>query len=218
MKTTMLFICVCLFIGCKHANKLQISGDDVSGQVIAFDTLNGYCDCRSVSPAASTDTYENSGYDDYDTIVSYNDSDYDEYDEYVNALHGTAILRDTLIPISKGFAILYTEYNEKLELWYKLHIVNLNKKDTVKVAPLYDDDDDSELGSELWHEVSPNLRYVMVQRIIKGFVIPGIDGPEPSLHETYSCMIVDMEKAKAIVQVDKFICGWEHIDDEEYKR
>ncbi|MDR2694506.1 MAG: hypothetical protein LBB74_09885 [Chitinispirillales bacterium] len=211
---------------CKHTNTRQVSADGFSGQVTARmtseiapatqtmppDTPNGCCDCRNASSAASADTFDDAD----DAIISYKDSGYDDYDDYFDALHGTAILRDTLIPISKDFAILYTEYNEKLELWYKLHIVNLNKKDTVRVAPLYDDD---WFGSELGiHEVSPNLRYVMLDRISKGFVSEGMYDPKPFLHETYSCMIVDMEKAEAVAEVNKFFCEWKDIDSEEYSR
>jgi len=145
-------------------------------------------------------------------IIPYEYSGYDDYDKYYNALFGTRISRDTLIPISKDFAILYREYNERLNLWYKLHIVNLNKKDTVMVAPLYSDDNYS-YGSYLWtYELCPNLRYVIVDIIDKGFVDEGEDGPTPYLHETYSCMVVNIEKAKAITEVDKSICGWEDID------
>jgi hypothetical protein len=148
-------------------------------------------------------------------IIPYEDSDYDNYDDYIDALSdamfGHDILRDTLIPLSKDFAILYREYNEKLNLWYKLHIVNLNKKDTVAVAPL-EDCNVCSYGSYLLYDISPNFKYVIVDIVSSGLVDSGIDGPVPFLHDVFKCMIVDIEKAEALTKIDGYICGWEHID------
>jgi hypothetical protein len=133
----------------------------------------------------------------FDTLLDKKDEsthwDENGVPEEENTLDGTPILKDTLIPISKDIAILYREYNETLELWYKPHIVNLDKRDTVKIS----DDSDYECGSMfLSFDVSPNVKYVVLEYIDRGFLSTG------RLHNHNYDIIVDIKDACTIMRLD----------------
>jgi hypothetical protein len=74
----------------------------------------------------------------------------------------SASSRDTLIALSTGWAVHFSEYNEKLELWYNPRIVNLNKKDTMAIKGY-----PYECGSELFIKVSPNSKFFVLDYVNK---------------------------------------------------
>jgi len=197
-----ILVYVCLFIVCNNTDKQNaltknvskqivssaISKDVVATQTVPYDTskkttndqftLPTSSESVSVVQAMLSDTQ-----DGWTTRLPH------EEDEKVN---GTVILRDTLIPISKGCAILYREYNKTLELWYKPHIINVDKRDTVRIS----DNNDYESGSELGFNVSPNVKYVVLDYIDRGFLGTG------ELHNHNYDIIVDIKNATIITQLD----------------
>ena len=102
----------------------------------------------------------------------------------------SASSRDTLIALSAGWAIHFSEYDEKLELWYEPRLVDLNKKDTIRIKEL-----SYENGSELFIKVSPDSNFFVLDNIIKGYLETDED---TILHENYTCVIIDIKNAIAV--------------------
>ncbi|MCL2183720.1 MAG: hypothetical protein FWB85_09660 [Chitinispirillia bacterium] len=187
--------------------------------VNAVQTAHAVSDTPSGTPAILTVPVSK----DWDIQHNKYDKDKDK-----DTLDGTRISRDTLIPISEKQAILYREYNGTLGLWYKPYIVNFDKKDTIEIPLLHDDDYNR--GSELYCGVSPNLRYVILDYIDKGYAVPE-DG-EPFLHDKYYCVVADVKNANFLRLLESTDCAgeWDEknnfthrrsgilFDSEEYER
>jgi hypothetical protein len=132
-----------------------------------------------------------------------------EIEQSTQAISGDTLVinRSKGMIISKKWAIRYLEYEKKLKLWYNPYIIDFNRKDTTKIKASWYDDDDQ--GSTLFCEASPNLKYVVLDYIDAGFVsFLRDDGKEETfLHQKYSCVIVDIEKAKMIHLMDSDCSG-----------
>ena len=117
-----------------------------------------------------------------------------------------AAQKDTLIEISADWAILFRFYCGEMKLWYAPYIVNLNKKDTIKIEGYV-----YENGSEPDIIVSPNKKYFVLDNIIKGYVEMEDDR---ILHENYFCAIIDIEKAKMVWRAQSDCSGeWNNEDN-----
>jgi len=187
--TTTLMAGLCL-AGClKKPAQESVSEIIDTLPVITYDTLTDKRDEREISDGNTSSVT-------LDTLLDKKDEsthlDENGVPEEENTLDDTHILRDTLIQISKDIAILYREYNETLKLWYKPHIVNLDKRDTVKIS----DDSDYECGSMLGFDVSPNVKYVVLDYIDAGFLNTG------RLHNHNYDIIVDMKNGAIVTQLE----------------
>ena len=115
--------------------------------------------------------------------------------------------KDTLISVSADWAILFLRYDERMKLWYEPYIVDLNKKDTIRIKNYNDEN-----GSELDIRVSPNKRYAVMDNIIKGYVETE-NGEE--LHENYTCTIIDIINANSVMTMQED-CGGEWNNENQW--
>jgi hypothetical protein len=83
-----------------------------------------------------------------------------------------------------------------MKLWYNLHIINNEKKIKVGKGTEF-----KGTGSELYSSLSPNAKYVVVDGIIKEYVHES--DKDSTLHENYTCAIIDIKKAKIIKQMQQ---------------
>ena len=83
-----------------------------------------------------------------------------------------------------------------MKLWYNLHIINKNKRVKVDGGTEY-----KGTGSELFSSLSPDANYVVVDAIIKGYVYE--NEVDSSLHENYTCAIIDLKKARIVKQMQQ---------------
>ena len=104
--------------------------------------------------------------------------------------------KDTLIRLNDTLSLYYASYNKDLKLWYNLSIVN--KNDSVRLIKR---SDYFGVGSELFHSLSPNAKYAIVDGIIKGYVQES--EKDSILHENYTCAIIDLKKIKIISQIQE---------------
>ncbi len=110
--------------------------------------------------------------------------------EQTATISSSAGTKDTLIKLSKNYGILFPKYDEELELWYEPHIVDFRNSDTLKIKNL-----PCENGSELYINVSPDEKFVVIDHIIKGYV----EMPEGrELYENYKCALIDIENAVSL--------------------
>jgi hypothetical protein len=117
------------------------------------------------------------------------------------------LLRDTLIALSADWAIHFSGYNEKLELWYNPRIVNLNKKDTMTIKEY-----PYESGSELFIEVSPNFKFFVLDYVNK-WEMTDEEKRELELengvilgYDRQFCLIIDIKNANSVWQMQSD-CG-----------
>jgi len=126
--------------------------------------------------------------------------------KYTNQIESTPLVaitvqisqKDTLVKISADWAMLFLRYDEKMELWYEPYIVDLNNNDTIKIKNY-----NYENGSIPEIIVSPNVKYFVLDNIIKGYVETE-EGEK--LYENYTCMIIDVENANSIMTMQEH-CG-----------
>lgn len=104
--------------------------------------------------------------------------------------------KDTLIPLNDTLALHYASYNSDMKLWYNLSVVKNKKPVKIDQGNEY-----KGTGSELFASLSPNADYVVVDAIIKGYV-HGSD-QDSTLHENYTCAIIDLKKAKIIHHIQQ---------------
>jgi hypothetical protein len=209
MKNITLLICVCLFINCDYASKRTEAVKNTSEQ----DMLFVASETSSTVQVISNDAFEKS-VNGQDIEVAFVELLVDE--------------RKGMI-ISKDWAILYLEYNKEFELWYKPHIINFNTKDTVRIAGFCYDDNDCydgspqmvnggcfdygecySFGSHLSYNVSPNLRYVLLDNVNIGFMDDG------TLHGVHKCILVDIKKAKLYHRMQGMACGLQWNNKNNY--
>ncbi|MCT2406227.1 hypothetical protein NZD88_01490 [Chryseobacterium antibioticum] len=106
------------------------------------------------------------------------------------------IKKDTLIALNDNVSLYYASYNSNMKLWYNLHIINKKKKIKVGKGSEFNG-----TGSELFSRLSPNAKYVVVDGIIKEYVHES--AKDSTLHENYTCAIIDLKKAKIIKQMQQ---------------
>ncbi|WP_139259557.1 hypothetical protein [Chryseobacterium sp. OV279] len=106
------------------------------------------------------------------------------------------VKKDTIIKLNNNISLYYASYNSPMKLWYNLHIIHHKKK--IKVGK---GSDFKGTGSELFSSLSPNAKYVVVDGIIKEYVHESVK--DSTLHENYTCAIIDINKAKIIKQLQQ---------------
>jgi hypothetical protein len=116
--------------------------------------------------------------------------------EHVYAKQGSR--RDTLITLSADWGIHYSRYNEKMDLWYGPRLVNLNKKDTITIKG------DFYGGSNLYVNVSPNSKFLVLDDVAAGYVYTGKD---TILHYRGFCNIIDITNAVSILKMQSDCSG-----------
>lgn len=106
------------------------------------------------------------------------------------------VKKDTLIALNDTLSLYYASYNSPMKLWYNLHIINKKKKIKVGKGSEF-----KGAGSELFSRISPNAKYVVVDGIIKEYVHES--DKDSTLHENYTCAIIDIKNAKIIKQMQQ---------------
>lgn len=106
------------------------------------------------------------------------------------------VKKDTTIVLNDTFSLYYASYNSPMKLWYNLHIINKKKKIKVGKGSEF-----KGTGSELFSSLSPDANYVVVDAIIKEYVHES--DKDSTLHENYTCAIIDLKKAKIIKQMQQ---------------
>ena len=100
--------------------------------------------------------------------------------------------QDTLIELSETHGILFLRYDKEMELWYEPHIVNLNKKDTLKINGYYNEN--GSYPDEI--DLSPNLKYMVLHHLFGEGYVEMDDGQK--LYQNWKCSIIDIENAKVV--------------------
>jgi hypothetical protein len=106
------------------------------------------------------------------------------------------VKKDTLITLNNTSSLYYASYNSDMKLWYNLYIINKKKKIKVEKGNEY-----KGTGSELFSRLSPNANYVVVDAIIKDYVHES--DKDSTLHENYTCAIIDLKTAKIVKQMQQ---------------
>lgn len=106
------------------------------------------------------------------------------------------VKKDTIIKLNDTLSLYYASYNSSVKLWYNLHIIHKKKKIKVGKGSEF-----KGTGSELFSSLSPNAKYVVVDGIIKEYVHES--AKDSTLHENYTCAILDIKKAKIIKQMQQ---------------
>lgn len=106
------------------------------------------------------------------------------------------VKKDTTVVLNDNLSLYYASYNSPMKLWYNLHIINKKKKIKVGKGSEFNG-----TGSELFSRLSPNAKYVVVDGIIKEYVHES--AKDSTLHENYTCAIIDLKKAKIIKQLQQ---------------
>ncbi|WP_131368656.1 hypothetical protein [Chryseobacterium luteum] len=106
------------------------------------------------------------------------------------------VKKDTTVVLNNNLSLYYASYNSPMKLWYNLHIINKKKKIKVGKGTEF-----KGTGSELFSSLSPNAKYVVVDGIIKEYVHES--DKDSTLHENYTCAIIDIKKAKIIKQMQQ---------------
>lgn len=110
--------------------------------------------------------------------------------------HNKTVKKDTLIALNNTLSLYYASYNNNTKLWYNLYIMNKKKRIKVDKGNEY-----KGIGSELFYRLSPNANYVVVDAIIKDYVHES--DKDSTLHENYTCAIIDLKKAKIVKQMQQ---------------
>ncbi|AZA84383.1 hypothetical protein C1637_05945 [Chryseobacterium lactis] len=106
------------------------------------------------------------------------------------------VKRDTIITLNDTLSLYYGSYNNNMKLWYNLYIVKKKKRIKIGKGNEY-----KGTGSELFSSLSPNANYVVVDAIIKDYVHES--DKDSTLHENYTCAIIDLKKAKIVKQMQQ---------------
>ncbi|PIF46482.1 hypothetical protein CLU96_3520 [Chryseobacterium sp. 52] len=106
------------------------------------------------------------------------------------------VKKDTIITLNNNLSLYYASYDSNMKLWYNLHIIKNKKRIKVGKGTQYNG-----TGSELFSSLSPNANYVVVDAIIKEYVHES--DKDSTLHENYTCAIIDIKKAKVIKQMQQ---------------
>ncbi|KMQ63894.1 hypothetical protein ACM40_03735 [Chryseobacterium sp. BLS98] len=106
------------------------------------------------------------------------------------------IKKDTIIRLNDTLSLYYASYNNDTKLWYNLYIVKKKKRIKVDKGNEY-----KGTGSELFSRLSPNANFVVVDAIIKDYVHES--DKDSTLHENYTCAIIDLKKVKIVKQMQQ---------------
>jgi hypothetical protein len=93
--------------------------------------------------------------------------------------------------VNKEYSIVFLKFNKSYNLYSSPRILWQNK--LVKIKNF---EEDNFAGTKL--KVAPNKKYVVMDNIIKGYVHTEKDS---MLHENYTCVILDIKKAKIIMSM-----------------
>ncbi len=114
-------------------------------------------------------------------------------DHYVQ---NKTVKKDTIIRLNDTLSLYYASYNSDTKLWYNLYIVKKKKRIKVGKGNEY-----KGTGSELFSRLSPNANYVVVDAVIKDYVHES--DKDSTLHENYTCAIIDLKKVKIVKQMQQ---------------
>lgn len=106
------------------------------------------------------------------------------------------IKKDTIITLNDTLSLYYGSYNSNMKLWYNLYIIKKKKRVKLDKGSEY-----KGTGSQLFSSLSPNANYVVVDAIIKDYVYES--DKDSTLHENYTCAIIDLKKAKIVKQMQQ---------------
>jgi hypothetical protein len=93
--------------------------------------------------------------------------------------------------VNKDYSIVFLKYDKAFKLYASPRILWQNKLIRIK-----DFDEDNFSGVNL--NIAPNKRYIVLDNIIKGYVQTEKDSV---LHENYTCVILDVKKAKIVMSM-----------------
>ena len=110
-----------------------------------------------------------------------------------------------LISISQEYSLGFKSYNAKWQFYYKPFIIRNGRQ--VKIIG-FDDNN----GTDTSVKVSPSKKFIVISSIAKGYV--GL-GKEKVLHENALCVIVALQKAKVVSQMQS-ACGGEWNEKNEW--
>ncbi len=108
--------------------------------------------------------------------------------------------------VDNNYAIVFLKFNKAFNLYSSPRI--LWQKKLIKIK---DFDEDNFSGVHL--DIAPNKKYIVMDNIIKGYVQTEKDS---TLHENYTCVIVDIKKAKVIMSMQTD-CGGNWNKNNEWK-
>jgi hypothetical protein len=100
--------------------------------------------------------------------------------------------------VNKDYSIVFLKYNKAFKLYASPRILWQNKLIKIKN---FDEDNFSDVKIN----IAPNKKYIVMDNIIKGYVHTEKDSV---LHENYTCVILDVKKAKIIMSMQTD-CGGE---------
>ncbi|CEJ67996.1 hypothetical protein BN1195_00278 [Chryseobacterium oranimense G311] len=106
------------------------------------------------------------------------------------------VKKDTVIALNDTLSLYYASYNSDTKLWYNLYIIKKKKRIKVGKGNEYNG-----TGSELFSRLSPNANYVVVDALIKDYVHES--DKDSTLHENYTCAIIDLKKVKIVKQMQQ---------------
>ncbi|UWX59792.1 hypothetical protein N0B40_15395 [Chryseobacterium oranimense] len=106
------------------------------------------------------------------------------------------IKKDTIITLNDTLSLYYASYNSNTKLWYNIYIIKKKKRIKVGKGNEY-----KGTGSELFSRLSPNANYVVVDAVIKDYVHES--DKDSTLHENYTCAIIDLKKVKIVKQMQQ---------------
>ena len=113
-----------------------------------------------------------------------------------NYVQNKTVKKDTIIRLNDTLSLYYASYNSDTKLWYNLYIVKKKKRIKVGKGNEY-----KGTGSELFSKLSPNANYVVVDAVIKDYVHES--DKDSTLHENYTCAIIDLKKVKIVKQMQQ---------------
>jgi hypothetical protein len=108
--------------------------------------------------------------------------------------------------VDKDYSIVFLKYNKAFKLYASPRILWQNKLMKIKN---FDEDNFSDVKIN----IAPNKKYIVMDNIIKGYVQTEKDS---LLYENYTCVILDVKKAKIIMSMQTD-CGGEWNKKNEWE-
>jgi hypothetical protein len=93
--------------------------------------------------------------------------------------------------VNKDYSIVFLKYDKTYKLYASPRVLWQNKLIKIK-------DFDEDNFSDISFNIAPNKKYVVMDNIIKGYVQTEKDSV---LHENYTCIILDVKKAKIVMSM-----------------
>lgn len=108
--------------------------------------------------------------------------------------------------VDKDYSIVFLKFNKAFNLYSSPRILRQSKLIKIK-----DFDEHNFSGVKI--NIAPNKKYIVMDNIIKGYVQTEKDS---LLHENYTCVILDVKKAKIIMSMQTD-CGGEWNKKNEWE-